>query len=71
MDLPVEFTGRVIKTGLTGLTRSFRLLDQIRSQWPESDIDVVYENGIPIVVVVFEHTEDALAYKLKYGENYA
>lgn len=71
MILPDEFVGRVAKTGVSGLGSSFRKLDEIRKEWQGSEIDVVYENGLPIVVVVFESTMDCLAFKLKYGEYYA
>lgn len=71
MKIPDEFVGRVIKTNLTGLGSSFRKLDEIRKEWQGSEIDVVYENGSPIVVIVFESTVDCLAFKLRYGEGYA
>jgi hypothetical protein len=71
MKIPDEFVGRVYKTRLSGLSSSFEKLDQIRKDWPGTDIDVIYENFNPIVVLVFETQEDHLAYKLKYGDYYA
>jgi hypothetical protein len=70
MNLPEEFRNRVCKTKLTGFGSSFRKLDQIRKEWEGSDIDVLYENAKPIVVVVFETQEDCLAFTLKYGKEY-
>jgi len=70
MIIPDEFIGRVVKTRMNGLTTSFKRYDEIRKTWPESEIDVVYEDGKPFVVVVFESTEDCLAFKLKYGDEY-
>ncbi|MFI5405733.1 MAG: hypothetical protein ACHQ1D_04385 [Nitrososphaerales archaeon] len=71
MIIPDEFRGRVVKTRLNGLTTSFKRYDEIQKLWPESEIDVVYEDGKAFVVVVFESTEDCLAFKLKYGDKYA
>jgi hypothetical protein len=70
MKLPDEFQGRVIKTRLSGLPGSFKQLTEIRRLWPEVTTDVMYESGGGIVVLVFENTEDALAFKLKFGEDY-
>ncbi len=71
MNLPAEFVGRVVKTKLSGLTQSMKQQNQITESWPGSYIDVVYESATKMtVVIVFETTEDALAYKLKYGDNY-
>lgn len=71
MIIPDELIGRVCKTKMSGLNGSFSKLDQIRSEWQGSEIDVVYENGRSIVVVIFESSEDCLAFKLKYGDMYA
>lgn len=71
MIIPDELAGRICKTRLRGLTSGFKKLDEIRKQWPGSEIDVVYENGSSIIVMVFESREDCLAFKLKYGEYYA
>jgi len=68
--IPAELTHRVCKTKLSGLGQSFKRLDQIRKEWQGSEIDVVYENARPIVVVVFESPEDCLAFTLKYGKEY-
>jgi len=70
MIIPTELTHRVCKTKLSGLGQSFKRLDQIRKEWQGSEIDVVYENARPIVVVVFESPEDCLAFTLKYGKEY-
>lgn len=74
MNIPAEFSDRVCKTRLSGFNTSFEKLDEIRKEWPGSEIDVVYEGtGLthePVVVVVFETTEDCLAFKLKYGNKY-
>jgi hypothetical protein len=71
MKIPDEFIGRVVKTRLSGLGSSSKRLTETVKAWPGSEIDVVYENGRAIVVVVFESTEDCLAFKLKYGDTYA
>ena len=71
MIIPDEFRGRVVKTRLNGLTTSFKRYDEIQKLWPESEIDVLYEDGKAFVVIVFESTEDCLAFKLKYGDKYA
>lgn len=70
MDIPAEFSGRVVKTRIGGLISDFRLLDQIKKEWQGSEIDVIYEKGKSIVVIVFETQEDCLAFTLKYGKNY-
>ena len=70
MKIPEEFVGRVCKTKLNGLTSCFKTLDKTVKEWPGSEIDVVYENGKSIVVIVFESSEDCLAFKLKYGDQY-
>lgn len=70
MNIPAEFSGRVIKTRLNGLTTSLKKLNQITEAWQGSEVDVIYENGRSIVVIVFETQEDALAFKLKHGDEY-
>jgi len=70
MIIPDEFIGRVCKTKISGLGSSFKKLDEIRKEWQGSEIDVVYENGRPIVVVIFESQMDCLAFTLKYGKDY-
>jgi hypothetical protein len=71
MKIPPEFAGRVVKTRLSGLGSSSKRLSEIVKVWPGSEIDVIYEESRAIVVVVFESTEDCLAFKLKYGDTYA
>ncbi len=71
MIIPDELTHRICRTRLSGLTSSFKKLDEIRKEWQGSAIDVIYENGRSIVVVVFDTPEDCLAFKLKYGDEYA
>lgn len=70
MNIPAEFAGRVIKTKLNGLTTSHKKLNQITNEWQGSEIDVIYEGTRAIVVIVFESQTDALAFKLKYGDDY-
>lgn len=70
MIIPDEFKGRVVKTRLGGLTSNPTQLDEIKKLWPGAEIDVVYENLKPIIVVVFESSEDCLVFKLKYGDKY-
>ncbi len=70
MNIPAEFVGRVAKTKLSGLITSPKRLTEILKAWPGSEIDVVYEKRQPIIVVVFESSEDCLAFKLKYGDEY-
>ena len=70
MNIPAEFAGRVVKTRFGDSVRDRHSLSEVVKDWPESYIDVVYENLKPIVVVVFESTEDCLAFKLKYGDRY-
>jgi hypothetical protein len=71
MNIPEEFAGRICKTKLSGMSSSFKKLDQLIKEWPGSEIDVVFENREKaLVVIVFETTEDCLAFKLKYGNDY-
>jgi hypothetical protein len=70
MNIPVEFVNRVFKTKLSGLSSSARSINQIREIAPDSEIDVIYESGRAVVVIVFETQEDCLAFTLKYGKNY-
>ena len=69
-NIPVEFSGRVYKTKLSGFYGSFKKLDQIRKEWQNSEIDIMYENGKSIVVIVFESQEDCVAFTLKHGYEY-
>ena len=70
MDIPTEFSHRVFKTRISGMTSSLKKLNEITNAWPGSEIDVIYENLKPIVVIVFETQEDCLAFTLKYGKEY-
>ncbi len=74
MNIPDEFKHRVAKTKLNGFSTSFKRLDEIRKEWEGSKLDVVYEGtGLthrPVVLVIFETSEDCLAFKLKYGDEY-
>ena len=74
MNIPDEFKHRIVKTKLSGFSASFKRLDEIRKEWEGSEIDVVYEGTgethRPVVVVVFSNSEDCLAFKLKYGDEY-
>jgi len=71
LNYPAEFINRVYKTRFSGLTTSFDSLDQIQKLAEGSEIDVIYENGRAIVVLVFETQEDCTAFTLKYGNKYA
>ena len=74
MIISEKFTDRVCRTKLSGFSSSFKKLDEIAKEWPGSEIDVIYEGtGIthkPVVVVIFANSEDCLAFKLKYGDEY-
>jgi hypothetical protein len=70
MNIPSEFSGRVLKTKLSGLFNSSKQLNQIQGLAEGSEIDVIYENGRAVVVIVFETQEDCLAFTLKYGKDY-
>ena len=70
MTIPAEFSNRVFRTRFSGLLSSMKSLDQIQKLAEGSEIDVLYENGRPIVVLVFETQEDCLAFNLKYGNKY-
>ncbi len=75
MNIPDEFAGRVCRTKIPGLISNYKKFDKIVEEWPGSDIDVIYERvegGEPkaFIVVVFETTEDCLAFTLKYGREY-
>lgn len=70
MSIPAEFTNRVYKTKVTGTSMNLEKLSKITEQWPGSEIDVLYESGKPIVVLVFETQEDCLAFTLKYGDKH-
>lgn len=67
---PEEFKHRVYKTKVSGMASSFKELNQIVAENPGSEIDVIYENLKPIIVIVFPTQEDCLAFTLKKGSNY-
>lgn len=71
MNLPEEFKNRVFKTKLSPCTYyQDKKLSQILAEFSESEIDVLYENLRPILVLVFQSEIDLLAYRLKYGDEY-
>ena len=70
MPYAEEFSNRVYRTRISGLGGTLGKLYEICTQNPGSEIDVVYENLKPIVVIVFPTQEDCLAFTLKYGKNY-
>jgi hypothetical protein len=70
MSYPDEFLHRVYKTRLRGMHFNGKKLDEIIKNIPGSEIDVIYEDLKPIVVIVFETQEDCLAFTLKHGTNY-
>jgi len=71
MNIPTEFINRVYKTRFSGLTYSNKELTQIVKLTEGSEIDVVFEDGCAVLVIVFETQEDCLAFTLKYGNKYA
>lgn len=70
MNIPAEFIGRVLKTKFRRSNLDYGKVNQIQEEFPGSEIDVIYENLTPIVVLVFESTEDCLVFTLKYGKDY-
>jgi hypothetical protein len=70
MNYPEEFLHRIYKTRFNGMGRNPKKLDEIVKDWPGSEIDVVYENLKPIVVIVFETAEDNLSFTLQHGDKY-
>jgi hypothetical protein len=70
MSIPAGFIGRVFRTKLKGWGMDFKKLDQLIKEWPGSELDVLYESASPKVVIVFETSEDCLAFTLKYGKDY-
>lgn len=71
MTIPAEFINRVFKTKFSGLISTSKQLTEIQNLAEGSEIDVIYENGRAVVVLVFETQEDCLAFTLKYGDKYA
>lgn len=70
MEYPAEFFHRVYETRMTGLSGHTKILSEIMNDNPGTEIDVVYENLRPIIVLVFPTQEDCLAFTLKYGKEY-
>lgn len=70
MIISAEFSGRICKTKLSVLSPNFKKKDEIMKEWQGSEIDILYEDGRPIVVVVFESQIECLAFTLKYGKEY-
>lgn len=70
MNLPAEFSNRVIHLRKIKAFYPLRLLSEIKKSAPNSEIDVVLENGSTKYVLVFNSEEDCLAWKLKYGGKY-
>lgn len=70
MNISEGFSGRVYKTKTRAFNYQSKRIDEIMKGWSGSEIDVIYENLIPIVVIVFESREDCLAFKLKHGDDY-
>ena len=71
MKLPDEFACRIFKTRFSALTTSFKEMREVEKLVEGSEIDVIYEEGKAIIVLVFETQEDCLAFTLKYGDKYA
>jgi hypothetical protein len=71
MTIPDEFVGRVYKTRFSGWASWHPKLDEIQKLAEGSGVDVIYEEGRAIVVLVFETQEDCTAFTLKYGDRYA
>ena len=72
MNIPEEFINRVVETNLRGLhTPATNKLYELLTEYKDSYIDVTYDDKlISRIVIVFESTEDCLAFKLKYGKDY-
>ena len=75
MNIPDEFSGRILKLRSQSLFTTRTPIDPLLSEWPGAYIDVLYESISPgdiqvTSVVVFETSEDALAFKIKYGDKY-
>ncbi len=71
MNIPAEFSSRIYKTRFSGFLSTAKQLTEIQNLAEGSEIDVIYEGGKAIVVLVFETQEDCLAFTLKYGDKYA
>lgn len=70
MTIPAEFSDRVYKTKVTFSNNNLKKVYALTQQWQNSELDVIYENLRPVIVIVFETEEDCLAFTLKYGKEY-
>lgn len=71
MKIPDEFANRIYRTRFSGFLSTAKQLTEIQNLAEGSEVDVIYEDGKAIVVLVFETQEDCLAFTLKYGDKYA
>lgn len=65
-----EFSNRIIYLRKIHGNFPIRELSQIHKSAPNSEIDLVVENGNAIFVLIFESEEDCLSWKLKHGGKY-
>lgn len=82
MKIPDEFSSRVFKLKRQPMSFSSDSLSEVNKllekEWPGAYTDVIYESQIEgykhniniTHVIVFETTEDALTFKIKYGDKY-
>ncbi len=70
MNISDEFKGRIYRTRISWLISANARLNKIIKEWQGSNVDVIYENGQSVIVIVFDSAEDCLAFTLKYGEKY-
>lgn len=70
-SIPDEFKNRVLRTKFSGYSTTYEHIRKVAALTEETEIDVIYENGRAVVVLVFETQEDCLAFKLKHGDKYA
>lgn len=70
MEIPTEFTNRVLKTKLKFWANILEIPSEIKKEFPEAYLDFIYEGQHPISILVFESAEDCLIYTLKYGKDY-
>jgi hypothetical protein len=78
MKIPDEFSGRVLKLRSQSMFSDRTQVDNLLPEWLGSYTDVIYESHIigyqhnisTTVVAVFETTEDAPAFRIKYGDKY-
>jgi hypothetical protein len=73
--IPEELKGKIAKWGSYGITFSAMQFDKqfenIIKEWPGVDYEVVIDDETLVATcyLIFDNTEDCLAYKLKYGNN--